>query len=606
MRERMKKRLSILLIPLDPVHDLGLRMINHRLQESEHDTTILPPDLPLEEVVKQAAEHHFDYILVSRTMGYGVVELLARFVDLLDATGTRSRSKIIIGGKAMTPELAAELGFDKGFADRCTVEEAVAYIEGREYEPNHLALKREKRDITTPYSYEVKNPELASLLDAITDEVLAWAEDKTSPGIRRARLREEMIRQGDSAAASSLLSEYLGLCDQPIAEFYTKGRLIKGTRTITSEEVAALGSIHGSANVRPIQHLASQPLAIIFTGSGCPMMDVLHNHIAAEWGVDGTIFICPSWVARLEGLLQGLIAHEEDGTIPTFENIALVKRYLRPNLYFQVRAHRGLNTPEMAVYASHFRVDFAKINPVYGSMNGGTDPARLLLDAVDAIRTVSKANVAFDIPANDELSGIPTAKNFAGMLVTAALARKLGARPILKPLLCFAPYAMIYGQMDNNFVDYNAAKIFALRALFDAPIWTGEPIGFLTHENDRVQSATTTALHAGLAASLGVDMLTFASTDESYSRGPITIAARIDTFNALRSMFRFLGDATFAPTPKCREYADTLQEEIIGVLKGVKEKGSMVDALYEGHFGTREEGANPGRAGRHTITKRVS
>jgi methylmalonyl-CoA mutase cobalamin-binding subunit len=601
----MKKRLSILLVPLDPVHDLGLRMINHRLQESGHRTTILPPDLPLEEVVKKATEQRFDYILVSRTMGYGVVELLARFVDLLDAAGVRGWSKIIIGGKAMTPELAAELGFDRGFTDRCTVEEAVAYIEGRSYEPGQIALKREKRDITAAYSYEVKNAELAALLDTITDEVLAWAEDKSSPGIHRARLREEIIRHGEETLPSEQ-KEYLSLCDQPIVEFYNKGRLIKGTRIISPEEVAALDLIQPSANVRPIQHLPSQPLVIIFTGSGCPLMDVLHNHIAAEWGIDGTIFICPSWVARLEGLLQGLIAHEEDGTIPTFENIALVKRHLRPNLYFQVRAHRGLNTPEMAVYASHFQVDFAKINPVYGSMNGGTDPARLLLDAVDAIRTVSKAGVAFDIPANDELSGIPTAKNFAGMLFTAAVARKLGARPILKPLLCFAPYAMIYGQMENNFVDYNAAKIIALRALFDAPIWTGEPIGFLTHEDDRAQSATTTALHAGLAASLGIDMLTFASTDESYSRGPITIAARIDSFNALRTMFRFLGDATFAPTPKCREYADKLQDDIIAVLKGVKERGSMVDALYEGHFGTREEGANPGRAGRHTVTKRMA
>ena len=220
----MKKPLSILLVPLDPVHDLGLRMINHRLRESGHNTTILPPDLPLEEAVKKAAEHSFDYILVSRTMGYGVVELLARFVDLLDAAGVRARSKIIIGGKAMTPELAAELGFDKGFTDRCKVEEAVAYIEGRTYEPTQLALKREKHDITARYSYEVKNPELAELLDAITDEVLAWVEDKTSPGIQRARLREEMIRQGDNVA-SSLLSEYLALCDQPIVEFYTKERL---------------------------------------------------------------------------------------------------------------------------------------------------------------------------------------------------------------------------------------------------------------------------------------------------------------------------------------------------------------------------------------------
>jgi hypothetical protein len=34
-------------------------------------------------------------------------------------------------GKPITPELAAELGFDKGFGANSSMEEIVAYIEGR-------------------------------------------------------------------------------------------------------------------------------------------------------------------------------------------------------------------------------------------------------------------------------------------------------------------------------------------------------------------------------------------------------------------------------------------------------------------------------------------
>ena len=599
----MKKTYSILLVPFDPVHDLGIRMINNNLIESGHQTVVLPPDFPIEEIVKRASEKQFDYILVSRTMGYNVAELLARLVDQLDAAGIREKSKIIIGGKAVTSEMAAELGFDMGFTERCTVEEAVAYIEGRTF-TSDTKREKKKENITAKYSYELRNPIIKELLDAITDQILSWAEDKTSPGIRRAELRMEMFNHPDKL--EKLTKEYLAFCDEPIVNAYTKGELISGTRKVSDEEIENLEKIKPSSLTRPIQHLPSQPKVIIFTGSGCPIMDIVHNYIAAECGIDGSIFICPSWVARMEGLLQGLISHEEDGTIPTFENIAFVKKHLRKGLYFQVRAHRGLNTVETALYAGQIKADFSKINPVYGSINAGTDPARLTIDAVNAIKIMAQMNVAYDIPANDELSGIPTFKNFAGMLIVAALGLKLGARPILKPLFCFAPYAMLYGQMNNNFVDYNSAKIFALRSIIDAPIWAGEPIAFLTQTTDRSQSATITALHAGLAASLPVDMITFASTDEAYSRGAITIASRIDTFNSLRTIFRFLGDAKIVPSPKSKEYTEQLIDGIIKVLTTVKKRGSFVDSLYEGDFGTREEGGNPGRAGRGTVTKKQS
>lgn len=597
----MKKYYSILLVPFDPVHDLGIRMINKRLIELGHKTVILPPDLPMEEIVKKASEQSFDYILFSRTMGYNVAELLARLVDQLDAVGVRERSKIIIGGKAVTLEMAAELGFDMGFTENCTVEEAVAYIEGKTLEKG-IKKEKEKEDITKKYSYKFKNSVVEELLSAITDQIFDWVEDKTSPGVLRTELRNEMLTNPQDSG--KFLKEYIALCDTPVANFYTKEELITRTRRISPEEVIKLENFKSSNLTKPIHHISSHPKVILFTGSGCPMMDVVHNYISAEWGIDGVIFICPSWVARMEGLLQGLVAHEEDGTIPTFDNIALVQKFLRKGLYYQVRSHRGLNTSETALYAAHLKADFCKINPVYGAINAGTDPERITVDAIKAIKTVAKAGIPYDIPANDELSGIPTYKNFAGMLIVMAIGLRLGGRPILKPLFCYAPYAMLYGQMDNNFVDYNAAKVFALRSIIDAPIWAGEPIGFLTHEGDRSQSATTTALHAGLAASLPVDMITFASTDEAYSRGAITIASRIDTFNSIRTIFRFLGDAKITPSPKCKEYTEKLVDGIIQVLKDVKEHGSFVDSIYEGHFGTREEGGNPGRAGRGTVINR--
>ena len=78
----------------------------------------------------------------------------------------------------------------------------------------------------------------------------------------------------------------------------------------------------------------------------------------------------------------------------------------------------------------------------------------------------------------------------------AALGKRLGAQPILKPLLCHGPYIMVNELMEQNYVDYNFAKIRALQELADFPIWPGEPIGFMTHTEEKEQSAATTALHA--------------------------------------------------------------------------------------------------------------
>lgn len=595
------KAKKILLVPLDPVHDVGVRLIQKGLHDNGHATRLLPPDLPLEEIARTASENGYDFLMVGRTISYEVADVMARLADLLDAAGIRERTRIVAGGKAMTPELAAELGFDKGFDSNTKVEEVVAYVEGREYVPEMKTLSGAKPDITKKHTYEWKCREANLLCEEIVDQLIHWASTRTSPGIERAELRKKLFAADSDTEKEGLREEYAVLCSPVISEAYLDGEPVEGTRWIEQSEVELLDKIPTSENRRPIRHTPDNPLAIFFTGSGCPILDIQHNRIAAEYGADGTIFICPSWNARQEGLLEPMVSHMHDGTVPSVENLFLIKKYLRKDMLFQLRAHRGLNTAETALLAVKIDTDFCKVNPIYGSLGGGTDPERLVLDAMYAIKTVSEAGIPYDMPANDELSGIPVSKNLAGTLVTLALGRRYGGRPILKPLFCFSPNVMIEGQMDDNYVDYNAAKVLALREIIDAPIWPGEPVGFYTHEDDRCQSATTTALHVALATSLGVDAFTFASTDESYSRGPITIASRIDTFNSLQTMFRFFGHATISPTNNCDNYKEMIYEDILKVLRKVKERGDFVQSLYEGDFGTEEEGAHPGFAGRGTV-----
>ncbi|MBZ4655340.1 MAG: cobalamin B12-binding protein, partial [Peptococcaceae bacterium] len=189
MNSANKKK--VLLAPLDPVHDIGLKMIRRAIQEAGHTAVLLPPDLPVEEVIRAIMEEKADTVLLSRTLGYGVAELLAKFVDLLDAAGLREKVKVGIGGMAIRSELAAELGFDAGFGPGTTIEEALAFIEGREYNPEANKVRKEKADLTAGYSYKFKHAGIAVLLDKITSQIMTWCEDKSSPGVIRAQLRDE-------------------------------------------------------------------------------------------------------------------------------------------------------------------------------------------------------------------------------------------------------------------------------------------------------------------------------------------------------------------------------------------------------------------------------
>jgi methylmalonyl-CoA mutase cobalamin-binding subunit len=596
---------KILCVPFDPVHDVGIKIIKSELDNNGHQTELLSPDLTPEAIVKIAANGNYDFILVSRTLGYGVAEMLARFVDMLDAAGVREKSKIVIGGKPITPELAAELGFDKGFGEHSSLEELLAYIEGREVKLKGAGLNRTKKDISSKYDYNFKSQKIGQLLDSIATKLIEFTKNKKSPGVERAKIQEELFHTEDELKKKNLLEKYYALCDNVIVDGNTKKNFVKGVREVTATEIKNLNSfLSKSQPVNPykIQYNTKQPLLFKFLGSGCPIMDITHAKVCERYGIDGFLIINPSWEARYEGLLQGCLTHENDGTITSFDNIKLMRQSLDESTLLTVRAHRGLNTPETVLLAGEAGADLAKINLVYGSLGAGTDPVRLAIDGVEAIKLAAKYNMPFDIPGNDELSGVPAWKTLAGLLINVMIGIKLGAKPILKPLFCYGPHIVINGMMKQNFIDYNAAKIYALREIVNSPIWPGEPIAFMTQSEERVQSANATSYHASLAASVGVDAITVASTDEAYSRGPICITSRIDSIRAISDAFRFVGDAKFQTTPQADYYTDDLIKKITETLREVAAKDNLTTAIYNGCLGNKEDGAYPGKFGFGTVS----
>lgn len=596
---------KILCVPLDPVHDVGIKIIKSELDKNGHQTELLSPDLAPETIVKIAASGNYDFILVSRTLGYGVAEMLARFVDMLDAAGVREKSKIVIGGKPITPELAAELGFDKGFGEHSSIDELLAYIEGREFKIKNVGLNRIKKNISDNYDYKFKNKEIEILLDSIANKLLNFVIGKKSPGVERAKIQEEIFNATNETEKRKLFDRYYSLCDKVIVDGNQNKNFVKGVREITEIELKNLNNfLLNSKPVNPytIQYTDKQPLLFKFLGSGCPIMDIIHAKVCERYGINGFLIINPSWEARYEGLLQGYLTHENDGTITSFNNIKLMRMSLDQSTLLTVRAHRGLNTPETVLLAGEAGADLAKINLVYGSLGAGTDPIRLAVDGVEAIKLAAKYNMPFDIPGNDELSGVPAWKTLAGLLINVMIGIKLGAKPILKPLFCYGPHIVINGMMKQNFIDYNAAKIYALREIVNSPIWPGEPIAFMTQSEERVQSANSTSYHASLAASLEVDAITVASTDEAYSRGPICITSRIDCIRAISDSFRFMGNAKFEATSKAQHYTEDLIKKITETLREVDEKDNLTSAIYQGCLGNKEDGAYPGKFGYGTVS----
>ena len=317
----------ILLVPLDPVHDVAVKIINRKLLQCNFDTLLLEPDLPIEEICTTAVKYQPDFLLVSRTIGYGVGELLSKFIDQLELAGIRRHAKIILGGKAIKPELAAELGFDAGFGSNTDYEEVVAFVEGREFVRPNPAL-RVKKDITRGYTYSVHHEPIRGYLEAITDQILQWTSEYTSPGVERANLVQTYLqKQRDCLEEVRLegetLRQYLEFSDELIQAYYQSGSIPKTVKRIDRSVIREFIASHKRMNAtidysyRPMQFQREKPLVFVQYGTGCPLMDIEHIKACENWGADGIFHFDPSWGARAEGLMSGYLGHEADGTILT-------------------------------------------------------------------------------------------------------------------------------------------------------------------------------------------------------------------------------------------------------------------------------------------------
>ena len=206
------------MLALDPVHDIGLKIIKRGLEQAGHTTLLMPPDYSQEEIIKSIVDNNVDVVLVSRTLCMGA-EILGKFVDLAEAANIRDTVKIGIGGMAIRPELAAELGFDAGFGPGTTVEEAVAFVEDREYIPDESKGKKIKKDLIKEYDYTFYNKKIEKLLDSIVDGILEYAKDKTTTAIQRAEIRRQIIDSNNESERERLRKEYSKLCDDTIQAF---------------------------------------------------------------------------------------------------------------------------------------------------------------------------------------------------------------------------------------------------------------------------------------------------------------------------------------------------------------------------------------------------
>jgi len=605
---------TILLAPLDPVHDNAIKLLKRKLTEFNYEAISMPPGTIPEEVIQKALVLKPAAILVSRTLGYKVAEILSHLVDLAEAAGIRDHCRIGVGGMAITKEIGAELGFDGCFVGELKIDEVLDFIEERVSTAAAAGAQkptRTKPDITAGYSYKFYDPIIERYLAQITDQILDWCGNKTTPGIERAKVRAEMLENeaaerggyANAAVREQLLAKYVALCDGEIKAFYQAEQLPAGVRWLGKAEIDSVPNLLDIPHTEftPLRHVGTRPLFFSQYGTGCPVMDVFHIKVAEAWGIDGVFHFDPSWNAQREGLLEGHLTHEHDGTILTLENLKFIHHFMEPSTLWNVRGHRGLNTPETQVLGHAAGADLFKINIPYGSTAGGTDPQRLTVDGIYSLMLAAQYGIPFDIPGNDELSGVPPYKTFAGLLIMMALGLKLGARPIPKPLLCYSPYMTINGRMDDNMIDMNVAKLAVWRDIVDTPLWPGEPVGFMTHTPDRVQSALQTSLHATLAATMGVDAVTIASSDEAYSKGPISVQARVDTLRAVRDQLRFQGSLKTALNPTSETIKEEIHEKIVETLAAVAQRGDFTASIYEGLMGSQEDGLYPGRIGQGTV-----
>ena len=93
------------------IHDIGKNLVNAMLKGGEYNTIDLGVDQTPENFIAAAEEHHADAIAVSCILTTSI-KFIQNLITTLKEKSLRSKYKIVVGGAALSKELAKEIGAD--------------------------------------------------------------------------------------------------------------------------------------------------------------------------------------------------------------------------------------------------------------------------------------------------------------------------------------------------------------------------------------------------------------------------------------------------------------------------------------------------------------
>ncbi len=93
------------------IHDIGKNIVSSMLAGSGFEVCDLGVDVPIKGIIAKAQEVNA-HIIGCSTLLTTSMPFMRDLVDLLEAMGERDRFKVMVGGAAVTPEFAAQIGAD--------------------------------------------------------------------------------------------------------------------------------------------------------------------------------------------------------------------------------------------------------------------------------------------------------------------------------------------------------------------------------------------------------------------------------------------------------------------------------------------------------------
>ena len=109
----MKGRVMVYTVEGD-IHDIGKNIVASMLRASGFEVIDLGRSIPAADVAQAAAEDMPD-VIVGFALMTTTVPVLRELIEVLNEQGIRQKFELLVGGVMVTPEWAAEIGFD-GYA----------------------------------------------------------------------------------------------------------------------------------------------------------------------------------------------------------------------------------------------------------------------------------------------------------------------------------------------------------------------------------------------------------------------------------------------------------------------------------------------------------